>query len=54
MIEGHLSIKEIAEKWGVTRKREQTLCSQGGFLGLRDSGMCGRYLRMLKDWKMVG
>ena len=33
MIEGYLTIKEIAEKWGVTRRRVQTLCSQGRIPG---------------------
>lgn len=33
MIEGYLTIKEIAEKWGVTRRRVQTLCSEGRIPG---------------------
>ena len=33
MIEGYLTSKEIAEKWGVTRRRVQTLCSQGRIPG---------------------
>ena len=33
MIEGYLTIKEVAEKWGVTRRRVQTLCSQGKIEG---------------------
>ncbi len=33
MIDGYLTIKEVAEKWGVTRRRVQTLCSQGRIPG---------------------
>lgn len=33
LIEGYFTIKEIAEKWGVTRRRVQTLCSQGRIPG---------------------
>lgn len=33
MIEGYLTIKEMAEKWGVTRRRVQTLCSEGRIPG---------------------
>lgn len=28
-----MTIKEVAEKWGVTRRRVQTLCSQGKIEG---------------------
>lgn len=41
MIEGYLTIKDIAEKWGVTRRRIQTLCSQGKIEGQRGLGMYG-------------
>lgn len=33
MIEGYVTIKEIAPKWGVTRRRVQTLCSEGRIPG---------------------
>mgnify|MGYP002626209372 CR=1 FL=1 len=33
MIEGYVTIKEMAEKWGVTRRRVQTLCSEGRIPG---------------------
>lgn len=33
MIEGYVTIKELAEKWGVTRRRVQILCSQGRIPG---------------------
>ena len=38
MIEGYLTIKEVAEKWGVTRRRVQTLCSQGKIEGVTRFG----------------
>ena len=37
MIEGYLTIKQVAEKWGVTRRRVQTLCSQGRIPGATDN-----------------
>lgn len=33
MIEGYLSIKEIAEKWGITPRRVQVLCVTGRIKG---------------------
>ena len=33
MIEGYVTIKEIAEKWGVTRRRVETLCTEGRIPG---------------------
>lgn len=33
MIEGYVTIKEMAEKWGMTRRRVQTLCSGGRIRG---------------------
>lgn len=38
MIEGYLTIKEVAEKWCVTRRRVQTLCSQGKIDGVTRFG----------------
>lgn len=29
MIEGYVSIREIAEKWGITPRRVQVLCATG-------------------------
>lgn len=33
MIEGYLTIKEVAEKWDAARRRDQTLCFQGRIPG---------------------
>ena len=33
MIEGYMTIKEIAEQWGVTRRRVQAVCSEGRIPG---------------------
>ena len=33
MIKGYLSIKETAEKWGVTPRRVQVLCATGRIEG---------------------
>ena len=33
MIEGYVSIKEIAEKWGITPRRVQVLCATGRIKG---------------------
>ena len=33
MIEGYVSIKEIAEKWGITPRRVQVLCVTGRIKG---------------------
>ena len=38
MIEGYLTIKEVADKWGITRRRVQTLCSQGRIKGATKFG----------------
>lgn len=38
MIVGYLTIKEVAEKWCVTRRRVQTLCSQGKIDGVTRFG----------------
>lgn len=38
MIEGYLTIKEVADKWGITRRRVQTLCSQGRIEGATKFG----------------
>ena len=29
MIDGYMTVKEVAEKWGVTPKRIQVLCAEG-------------------------
>ena len=33
MIEGYTTIKEIAEKWGITPRRVQVLCNNGKIPG---------------------
>ncbi|WP_104803270.1 DNA-binding protein [Blautia marasmi] len=33
MIEGYTTIKVIAEKWGITPRRVQVLCSEGKISG---------------------
>lgn len=33
MIEGYLSIKEVAKKWGITPRRVQVLCVTGRIQG---------------------
>ena len=33
MIEGYVSIREIAEKWGITARRVQVLCAAGRIEG---------------------
>ena len=33
MIKGYVSIKEVAEKWGLTPRRVQVLCVNGGIKG---------------------
>lgn len=38
MIEGYLTAKEIAEKWGITRRRVQILCSEGKIPGATHFG----------------
>lgn len=32
-MEGYLTVKELAAKWGVTRRRVQILCSEGRIPG---------------------
>ena len=39
MIDGYISIKEAAEKWGITPRRVQVLCSTGRIDG---AGKLGR------------
>ena len=39
MVKGYLSIKETAEKWGVTPRRVQVLCATGRIEG---AGKLGR------------
>ena len=39
MVEGFLSIKETAEKWGITPRRVQVLCATGRIEG---AGKLGR------------
>ncbi|MBO4391321.1 MAG: DNA-binding protein [Lachnospiraceae bacterium] len=38
MIKGYLSIKETAEKWGVTPRRIQVLCTNGRIAGAAKNG----------------
>lgn len=38
MIEGYISIKEIAIKWGLTPRRVQVLCSTGKIKGAKKLG----------------
>ena len=39
MVEGYMSIKETAEKWGITPRRVQVLCASGRIAG---AGKLGR------------
>lgn len=39
MVEGYMSIKETAEKWGITPRRVQVLCASGRIDG---AGKLGR------------
>lgn len=39
MIDGYISIKQAAEKWGITPRRVQVLCSSGRIEG---AGKLGR------------
>ena len=48
MIEGYVTIKEMAEKWGVTR-RVQTLCSEGRIPGLQDLDTNGLSRQIQRD-----
>lgn len=38
MIKGYLTVKEVAEKWGVTPKRVQVLCVAGRIEGASKFG----------------
>ena len=38
MIEGFLTVKDIAEKWGVTPRTVQTLCAEGKVEGATKFG----------------
>lgn len=38
MIDGYLTISEVAEKWGVTPRRIRTLCSNGQIEGASKLG----------------
>ncbi len=38
MIEGYLTVKEVADKWGVTPKRVQVLCIAGRIEGASKFG----------------
>lgn len=33
MVEGYITIKEIAEQWGITPRRMQMLCNKGKICG---------------------
>lgn len=46
MIEGYLSIKEIAQKWGISPRRVQVLCASGRIEG---AGKLGREWAIPKD-----
>ena len=38
MIDGYLTIREIAELWGISKRRVQILCSQGRIEGVTRFG----------------
>lgn len=38
MIDGYMTVKEVAEKWGVTPKRIQVLCVEGRINGAAKFG----------------
>lgn len=38
MIEGYMTINELAEKWGVTPRRIRTMCSNGQISGAAKLG----------------
>ncbi len=38
MIEGYITIKEAADKWGVSRRRVQEMCSTGRINGANKFG----------------
>ncbi len=53
MIEGYLTIKQVAEN-GVLLGEEFRRCAlREGYLGQQDSDMSGQYLPMLKDRLMA-
>lgn len=38
MIDGYMSIKEVSQKWGITPRRIQVLCSEGRIKGAAKLG----------------
>ncbi len=45
----YLTVKEIAEKWGISGRRVNLLCNEGRIEGAEKRVLCGLYQRMLKN-----
>ena len=43
MIEGYLTINEVAEKWDVSARRVRTMCLNGQIVGAAKLGKYGLY-----------
>ena len=47
-----LTVKEVAERWGISDRRVRVLCSEGKIYGAYQKGL-GKYRLMLKSQKIA-
>jgi len=53
MIEGFVTAKDIAIRWGVTVRTVQVMCSEGKIVGQQSLEMYGQFLMMQRSLQII-
>lgn len=50
----YMTVKQAAEKWGISDRRIRILCLEGKILGVTLEDVVGRFLHMRRNRRTVG
>lgn len=50
----YMTVKQAAEKWGISDRRIRILCLEGKILGVTLKDVVGRFLHMRRNRRTVG